>query len=69
MEPTNQQRKITISKRHNKEVNCMYIGTTTMENSTEFPQKTKYGTTIYDPAIPLLGIHLDKTAIQKVTPL
>jgi hypothetical protein len=30
----------------------MYIMTTTVENSTEAPQKLPY-----DPAIPLLGIH------------
>ena len=32
----------------------------------EGPQKSKYRTTI-DPAIPLLGIHPDKTTIQKDT--
>ena len=40
----------------------MQIGTTTMENSMEVPQKTKYRTTI-----PLLDIYLDKTIIQKDT--
>ena len=40
-----------------------------MENRTEPPQNTK---TLkielpYDPAIPLLGIYLDKTVIQKDT--
>ena len=38
--------------------------TTTVGNSTEVPQKTKYRTT-YDLSIPLLGIYLDKTLIQK----
>ena len=41
---------------------CKLVGTTTMENSMEVPQKTKY-----DPEIPLLGIYLDKTFIQKDT--
>ena len=39
--------------------------TTTMENSLEVPQKSK--TRTYDPAIPLLGICLEKTIIQKDT--
>jgi len=34
-----------------------------MENSMEVPQKTKDRTTINDPAIPLLGIYLEKTII------
>ena len=37
-----------------------------MENTKEVPSKTKYRTTI-DPAIPLLGIYLEKTTIQKDT--
>ena len=37
-----------------------------MENSTEVPQKTKNRTT-YDPAIPLLGIYLEKNTVQKDT--
>lgn len=37
-----------------------------MENSMEVPQKTKYRPP-YDPAIPLLGIYLGKTSIQKDT--
>jgi len=37
-----------------------------MENSMEVPQKPKHRTTIYT-AIPLLGIYLDKTFIQKCT--
>ena len=36
-----------------------------MENSMEVPQKTQYRATTYDPEIPLLGIYLDKTFIQK----
>ena len=42
------------------------ICTTSMENSMEVPQKAEYRTT-YDPAIPLLGMYLDKTTIQKDT--
>ena len=37
-----------------------------MENSMEVSQKTKYRAT-YDPAIPLLGIYLNKSIIQKDT--
>lgn len=48
----------------------MYIGTITMENNMEVPQKTRYRTTMW-PAIPLLGIYLDiylkKTIISKDT--
>ena len=36
-----------------------------MENVMEFPWKIKSGTTI--DLIPLLGIYLDKTMIQKYT--
>ena len=38
-----------------------------MENSMEGPQKTENRITIYDPAIPLLGMYLGKTIIQKDT--
>ena len=34
----------------------MQTGEATVENSMEFPQKTKNGTA-FDPAIPLLGLH------------
>ena len=34
----------------------LQTGTTTMENSMEFPQKTKNGTA-FGPAIPLLGLY------------
>ena len=44
----------------------MYIGITTMENSMEVPQKANIELP-YDPAIPLLGVYLDKTAILKDT--
>ena len=37
-----------------------------MENSIEVPQKLKTELP-YDPAIPLLGIYLEKTMIQKLT--
>ena len=37
-----------------------------MENSLEVPQKTKYRIP-YDPAIPLLGIYLDKSFLEKDT--
>ena len=37
-----------------------------MENRIEIPQKTKYRTTIC-PEVPLLGIYLDKTFIEKDT--
>ena len=39
----------------------MYIGTATVENSTEFPKKkkkTKKKKLQYDPTIPLLNIYL-----------
>ena len=42
----------------------MYICTTTMENSMEVPQTTKYRLP-YDPAFPLLGICLKKAFIGK----
>ena len=44
----------------------MEIGAVTVENSMEFPQKTKNGTA-FDPAIPLLGLYLKnpETPIQK----
>ena len=41
----------------------MLAGAATMENSMQFPQKTRI--LIYDSAIPLLGIYLDKYIIQK----
>ena len=44
----------------------MSFGTTTMENSMEVPQKLNIEL-LYDPEIPLLGIYLDKTFIQKNT--
>ena len=37
-----------------------------MENSIEVPQKLKTELP-YDPAIPLLGIYLEKTMIPKLT--
>jgi len=37
-----------------------------MEKSVEVPKKLKIELS-YDPAIPLLGIHLEKTIIQKDT--
>ena len=42
----------------------MQIGTVTMENSIEVPQKLKIELP-YDPAVPILGIYPDKTIIQK----
>ena len=41
-------------------------GATTVENSMEFPQKTKNGT-VFDPEIPLLGLYPKnpETPIQK----
>ena len=44
----------------------MQTGTATVENSMEFPQKTKNGTA-FDPVIPLLGLCLKspETPIQK----
>ena len=42
------------------------IGTATMENSMEVPQKLKTELS-YDPAITLLSIYLDNTVIQKDT--
>ena len=42
----------------------MKIGTVTMENSIEVPQKLKIELP-YDPAVPVLGIYPDKTIIQK----
>ena len=43
----------------------MKIGSTTVENSMEVPQKTIE--LPYDPAILPLGIHSDETFIQKDT--
>jgi len=37
-----------------------------MEDSREVPQKAKIAVAMY-AAVPLLGIYLDKTHIQKVT--
>ena len=44
----------------------MQTGEATVENSMEFPQKTKNGTA-FDPAIPLLGLYpkIPETPIQK----
>ena len=44
----------------------MQTGAATVENSMEFPQKTKNGTA-FDPAIPLLGLYPKnpETPIQK----
>ena len=44
----------------------MLIGTITMENSMEFPLKSR-NRLPYDPAIPLLNIYLEKVIIQKDT--
>ena len=44
----------------------VYIGSVTIENSMEVPQKTKIEFP-YDLAIPLLDIYPDKTVIQKDT--
>ena len=44
----------------------MQIGAATMENNMEVPQKLKIELP-YGPAIPLLGIYLDKTIIRKDT--
>ena len=43
------------------------ISVTTLEKSMGVPQKTHYSTTLYDPAIPHLGIYPDKTFTQKDT--
>ena len=43
----------------------MYIGTTTMENNMEVPQKNIE--LLYDLAVPLLGINPDKSFIEKDT--
>ena len=43
----------------------MLAGAATMENSMQFPQKTRI--LIYDSAIPLLDIYPNKTIIQKDT--
>ena len=43
----------------------MQVDATTVENSIEVPQKTNTELP-YDPAIPLLGIYLDKTFIKKL---
>lgn len=36
-----------------------------MENNMEIPKKKKKIESLYDPAIPLLHIYLDKTVISK----
>ena len=41
------------------------VGTTTMENSMEVPRKL-YTELPYNPAIPILGIYLDKTFLKEV---
>ena len=38
-----------------------------MENSMELPQKSQQRTTIYDLVIPLLGIYLDISFVEKYT--
>ena len=43
----------------------MQTGTATMENIVEITLKT--GNSLYDPAIPLLGIYPEKTKIEKDT--
>ena len=43
----------------------MKIGTTTMENSMEVPQKLNIELP-YNSAIPLLGIYMDKTFLEKM---
>ena len=43
----------------------MYIGTNTMENSTEVLRTLNIELS-YDPAIPPLGMYLNKTFIQKI---
>ena len=44
----------------------MQIGTTTMENSIEVLKELKIELP-YDPAVPLLGMYLEETIIQKDT--
>ena len=44
----------------------MQIGTTTMENSIEVLKELKIELP-YDPAVPLLGVYLEETIIQKDT--
>ena len=44
----------------------MQTGAATMENSMEFPQKTKNGTA-FDPAIRLLGLYTFTTLVQHST--
>ena len=43
-----------------------YIGTSTMENSMEVPQKTNTKL-LHDPASPPLGTYLHKTFLEKDT--
>ena len=47
-----------------KKVPSYTVGTATIENSMEVPQKTKIELSS-DPAIPLLGIYPDKTITQR----
>ena len=44
----------------------MQTSTATMENNVEISEKTG-NRTAYDPAIPLLGIHTEKTRIERDT--
>ena len=44
----------------------MQTSTATMENSVEIPKKLEIELP-YDPEIPLLGIHTDKTRIERNT--
>ena len=42
----------------------MQTSTAAMENSVEIPQKLQIELS-YDPAIPLLGIHIEETRIER----
>ena len=43
----------------------MQTSTATMENSVEIPFKKLQIELLYDPAIPLLGIHTEETRIER----
>ena len=45
----------------------LLVGMLVSASTMEVSQKTKNRITIYGPAIPLLGMYLDKTIIQKDT--
>ena len=45
----------------------MQTSTATMENSVEIPFKKLQIELLYDPAIPLLGIHTEETRIERDT--